>query len=153
MRTIPRHPKALCLLLCAWLLAGAEGLEAQPRNLRFDRITPAEGLSQSSVIAILQSRDGFMWLGTQEGLNRYDGHRFTIYRHDPKDPASLPDSSIQALYEDPSGDLWIGTEGGGLSRWQHASDDFVNYRHDPEDPQSLPSNRIRAIVPNPTGGL
>ncbi|MEM7355176.1 MAG: two-component regulator propeller domain-containing protein, partial [Acidobacteriota bacterium] len=47
----------------------------------------------------------------------------------------------------------IGTEGGGLSRWQHASDDFVNYRHDPEDPQSLPSNRIRAIVPNPTGGL
>ncbi|MCP3963317.1 MAG: response regulator [bacterium] len=141
-----------CLPLLICFFCGASQLDAQPRSTRFDRITPSDGLSQSTVVDLLQDRDGFMWFGTQDGLNRYDGSRFTVYRHDPKDPASLPDSSVRALFEDESGDLWVGTEAGGLAR-KHADDTFTRYRHDPEDPRSLASNRVRAIVRQGSGAL
>ena len=135
------------------LFATFEQLQAQPRSIRFDHITSEEGLSQSSVIAMLQDQVGFMWFGTQDGLNRYDGDRFTVYRHDPKDPSTLPDSSILALHEDASGKLWIGTEAGGLSAWDPETETFTNFRHDPDDERSLSSNRVRAISRNPNGSL
>src|SRR5262245_29469000 len=75
--------------------------------------TTEEGLPQNSVQAIVQTRDGYLWLGTQEGLVRFDGVRFTIY--DAGHTANLRSSYIRALYEDRAGSLWIGTEEGGLS--------------------------------------
>ncbi len=110
--------------------------------MRFDRVSIEEGLSQTVVNCLLQDTRGFLWLGTQSGLNRYDGYRFEIYRHDPSNPSSLTNDWIAALGEDPSGDVWVGTEGGGLSRWRRATDSFLHYRHDPDDSSSLSGHRV-----------
>ncbi len=136
---MPAAAAAVSLLVC---LALPAALEARPRPMRFERLSIEEGLSQSVVNAILQDSTGFLWLGTQDGLNRYDGYGFEIYRHDAEDPSSLPHDFVQTLVEDPAGDLWIGTEGGGLIRWRRASDSFEAYRHDPGDAASLSGDRV-----------
>ncbi|MDN4059894.1 two-component regulator propeller domain-containing protein [Massilia sp. YIM B02769] len=97
-----------------------------PRNLRFERLSIEHGLTQESVLTILQDRQGYMWFGTQAGLNRYDGYRITTYRNDPRDPASLPDGYVNASLEDAEGRLWFGTKG-GLARLDTASGKFVRY--------------------------
>ncbi len=121
--------------------------------MRFERLSIEEGLSQSVVNCILQDRLGFMWFGTQDGLNRYDGYRFEIYRHDLRNPASLTHDWVTALAEDPTGDLWVGTEGGGVSRWQRATDSFAHYRHDPTNPASLSGHRVIAMTWDGAGAL
>ncbi len=135
------------------ILALPAVLEARPRAMRFERLSIEEGLSQSIVYSMVQDRVGFLWLGTQDGLNRYDGYTFTVYRNDATDPASLPHDLILALAEDPSGDLWVGTEGGGLARWRHSSDSFVSYRHDPGDERSLSGDRVIALAHDQGGAL
>ena len=83
-------------------------------DVKFERLSMEEGLSQSVVDCILQDRYGFMWFATQDGLNRYDGYEFEVYKHDPEDPNSLGDSYVMAMHEDDEGALWLGTHGGGL---------------------------------------
>ncbi len=129
-------------MLLLWAPATVLG---QARSIRFDRISIEQGLSQVTVNCILQDRVGFLWLGTQDGLNRYDGYGFYVYRNDPDDPTTLPDNWIVALLEDESGDLWIGTARDGLSRWHRQTDSFTRYQHDPEDPASLSGDRVRVI--------
>ncbi len=121
--------------------------------MRFEHLSIEQGLSQSVVNCMLQDRAGFLWLGTQAGLNRYDGYRFEVFRHDADDPASLAHDWILDLAEGPSGDLWIATEGGGLARWQRATGTFTGYRHDPQDPRSLSSDRVVDLVWDRTGAL
>ena len=98
-----------------------------PPSIRFDRITIADGLSFSKVDAILQDRQGFMWFGTERGLNKYDGYQFTVYRNDPADPGSLSHDRIYALYENSAGELWVGTAV-GLDRLDRTTDTFVHYQ-------------------------
>ncbi len=78
----------------------------------FERISVAEGLAQSSIHAMAQCEDGFLWFGTQYGLDRYDGHRFVNFRHDPDDPASLSHSAVNDLLLSQSGRLWVATRDG-----------------------------------------
>ncbi len=137
------------LLLLAGLLPAA--LRAQTPTIAFESISLEQGLSQNTVNCILQDRVGFLWLGTQDGLNRYDGYNTVVYKNDPSDPASLSHDRIHALYEDPSGDLWIGTEAGGLNRWHRATDSFTRYPHDPEDPESLSGPWVRTILEDRMG--
>ena len=75
-------------------------------RLHIDHLTLEDGLSQNQVLAIVQDKKGFMWFGTQDGLNRYDGYKFTVFRHDAHDPNSLPSSFIYGLCEDADGYLW-----------------------------------------------
>ena len=96
-------------------------------SIRFERITIADGLSNSKVDAILQDRQGFLWVGTERGLNKYDGYQFTGYRNDPADAGSLSHDRIYALYEDSAGELWIGT-GAGLDRLDRLTGTFVHYQ-------------------------
>jgi signal transduction histidine kinase/ligand-binding sensor domain-containing protein len=98
-----------------------------PPSIRFDRITIAEGLSFSKVDAILQDRRGFLWVGTERGLNKYDGYQFTVYRNDPGDPGSLSHDRIYTLYEDRAGELWVGTAV-GLDRLDRTNGTFVHYQ-------------------------
>jgi signal transduction histidine kinase/ligand-binding sensor domain-containing protein len=98
-----------------------------PPSIHFERISIAEGLSFSKVDAILQDRQGFIWVGTERGLNRYDGYQFIVYRNDPADPRSLSHDRIYALYEDRAGELWIGTAV-GLDRLDRATGTFVHYQ-------------------------
>ena len=102
--------------------------------VRFGRLSVEQGLSHSTVTSILQDRYGFMWFGTQDGLNKYDGNRFTVYRHDPENPHTIGDNLITALYEDTRGTLWVGMERGGLDSFERDSGRFIHYRHDPQDP-------------------
>jgi ligand-binding sensor domain-containing protein/signal transduction histidine kinase len=140
-------------LLLLWIWAGA-ALGA-PRSVRFERLSIEQGLSQQSVLTILQDRRGFMWFGTQAGLNRFDGYRMTVFRNDPDNPDSIPDNYVLASYEDGQGRLWFGTKG-GLTRYDHATGKFVRYVP-PEAPSATrpyAGNRgVLAIQPAPGGGL
>ncbi|MEM7351966.1 MAG: two-component regulator propeller domain-containing protein, partial [Acidobacteriota bacterium] len=123
------------------------------RAMRFEHLSIEDGLSQSVVNTILQDSTGFLWVGTQNGLNRFDGYGFTVYRHEARDPTSLASDWVLVLREAPSGDLWVGTEGGGLSRWRRATNSFVNYRHDPADSTSLSGDWVVALTWDHAGML
>ena len=110
------------------------------------------GLSHGNVTCIIQDKMGFLWFGTQNGLNRYDGYHFTIFRNDPKDPTSLSNNHIKALELDSDGNLWIGTWGGGLNRFDAAKSAFIHYT--PEKTRSgKADNFISALLADKNGNL
>jgi ligand-binding sensor domain-containing protein/signal transduction histidine kinase len=115
------------------------------KNVRFEQISLDEGLSQSVVNAILQDRQGFLWVGTDDGLNRYDGYNFKIYKPDTNNFFSISDRSITALAEDEQGNIWIGTRQGGLNRYDPVSGKFYHYFHDSQNNESIASNQISAL--------
>jgi len=94
---------------------------------QFEHLSLEHGLSQTTVKCILQDRKGYLWFGTSDGLNKYDGYNFTIYRHNSLDAHSLSDDNICAIAEDKSGALWVGTTRGGLNRFDRAGEHFVRY--------------------------
>lgn len=122
-------------------------------DLKFERISIDQGLSQSTVFCILQDQTGFMWFGTQDGLNRYDGYEFRIFRHDPADSTSPSDNRIWSMCEDRSGNLWIGALGGGLNKFDREQDRFIRYTHSPEDSNSLSNNNVWTILEDKSGEL
>ncbi len=137
--------------LAALALAGQ--LAAQPGKLRFERITVEDGLSHGAVWAMEQDSLGFLWIGTQEGLNRYDGYRFKVFRHHPDHPDSLSESEVLALHEDRSGGLWVGTRGGGLNRFHRAEERFEHFRHDAGDASSLGHDSVWSLLEDSSGTL
>ncbi|NTU79927.1 MAG: GAF domain-containing protein [Chloroflexales bacterium] len=113
----------------------------------------AEGLPHPSVYAIARDPFGFLWFGTLEGLARYDGHRFVVYRPDPSNANSPASAQIDTLYTDRAGVLWIGTFASGLNRYDPRSERFTLYRHDRADPASLSNDAVRAIHEDAAGTL
>jgi ligand-binding sensor domain-containing protein/signal transduction histidine kinase len=122
----------------------ASNPQAQTNTIRFERISLKEGLSQGTITAIWQDSQGYMWFGTEDGLNKYDGIQFAVYKHDPEDPLTLSDNYISAIYEDKNGDLWIGTRS-GLDRFDRTAGIFTHFQHDPDDPNSLGGTWVTAI--------
>ncbi len=118
---------------------------ARNQKLKFERLSLEHGLSQSVVTCIVQDRLGFMWFGTMDGLNKYDGYAFTVFKHDPLDSSSLSSNHITALYEDAAGTLWIGTRE-GLHRFDRVRGRFVRYQHNPNDAFSLSDQAITAMI-------
>ena len=114
-----------------WLIFCCLVTHAQPRLTKLSHLSTTNGLSQSNVTCITQDHLGFMWFGTQNGLNKYDGYQFTIYRNDPRDSNSLSNNGIKAMVVDAKGQLWIGTWGGGIDRFDRDRGIFVHYRHHP----------------------
>ncbi len=127
-------------------------LLARSGTYRFEKLSVSEGLSQNTVFCILQDRRGFMWFGTQDGLNRYDGHEFLVYQHDSADPDSISDSWVLSLCEDRDGYLWVGTYN-GLNRFDPGTGKFVHYFHDNNNPRSLIHNRVYRIVQDAGGDI
>ena len=121
--------------------------------LRFESLGLEDGLSQSTILAILQDQFGFLWIGTEDGLNRYNGYTFKVFRPDFNNPASISDRWITSLFEDSQGYIWIGTRQGGLNRYDPATGKFTYYLHDPKDPKSISSNNVTAILENSKGEL
>ena len=145
----------LPLMLLAFVLAQpSEADHPGPSpTMRFHRLSIENGLSQSSVRCILQDHRGFVWLGTEDGLNRFDGGRFRVYRQEPDGTGELRNSIIWVLHEDRNGTFWVGTDGGGLERYDRDHDRFTNLVHDPEQPTSLSHNAVRAIAEDSSGNL
>ena len=136
-------------LALACLTAPAQAADRQPTppgsSLRFRHLRIEDGLAQSSVQAIVQDAQGYMWLGSQDGLQRYDGYEFLTFRHDPSDPGSLSDNTINALALGRDGALWVGSSVGGLDRLDPGTRHFSHFRHDPKDPASLASNQVSVL--------
>jgi signal transduction histidine kinase/ligand-binding sensor domain-containing protein/CheY-like chemotaxis protein len=139
-------------LLIACLLSNELATAQQP-NTRFSYLTTNQGLSQNNVTCILQDKRGFMWFGTQDGLNRYDGYTYTLYRHDSQKANSLSNSYIHVVFEDKQGRLWVGSDDGGLSLFDVNTESFTNYQHIPGVKNSLSHNKVTAITQDPQGFL
>lgn len=118
----------------------------------FDHFGLEDGLSQSTVHCILQDSYGFLWIGTEDGLNRFDGYEFEIYQHNPADTNSISGNLIHTIYEDEAGFLWIGT-GSGLNRYDRFNNRFNAFRFRSDDPKSISDNTVTAIAPAADGFL
>ncbi|NTW97883.1 MAG: hypothetical protein HGB28_04960, partial [Oscillochloris sp.] len=153
-RFLPGLMLLLLLTATSPVLARAPGVTFAPgAHLRFGHLTIDDGLSQNAGLALLQDRQGYLWFGTQDGLNRYDGYRFTTFKYDPADPASLSYNSVIALAEDAQGALWVGTWGGGLNRLDPQRGAFTRYQPDPANPDGLANPIVTAILPDGQGQL
>ena len=120
-------------------------------NVVIGRITSDQGLSDNTVWAITQDKQGFVWFGTSNGLNRYDGKRCVIYHH-RSDSSGLSDDRVWSLYADTDGSVWVGTNS-GLNRFDPSTRTFKKYFHDPGDPTSLSGNSVESIYRDRTGVL
>lgn len=131
------------LVLAIVLAAGSAA--SQQSNIRFEKLSVEQGLSQSIVNVIHKDRKGFMWFGTQSGLNRYDGSRFQVYMHDPFDPTSLGENNVQTIAEDQSGALWIGTNNGGLNRFSWETGAFTRFQSVEGDSETIGNNNVAFV--------
>ncbi len=140
-------------LLLGAVLAGGGPVVAQPEAARFRSLQIEDGLSQSSVYSCFQDSHGFLWFTTEDGLNRYDGYDFLVYRNDPSDPHSLSYNYVSVVYEDRSGTLWVGTFGQGLNRFDYDTCWFTRFLTDPQDSTSLSNNTVLSIHEDASGTL
>ena len=126
-------------ITCYLLLLLLNRINAQ--DIKFEHISVEDGLSHGTVFCIIQDSQGFMWFGTADGLNKYDGYKLTVYRHDPADSSTLSSNRIRDIYEDHSGTLWIATAGGG-GAFPRAVGQVVAVVHGPAAPHDLDAGRM-----------
>lgn len=135
---------------------GGDPLPPEPNPahpLRFTRLTSEDGLSTERIMAVVQDQQGFIWLGTWNGLYRYDGHALKLYEHDPADLNSLGENIINTLYVDRAGQLWIGLAGLGMDRFDRVGERFVHYNTNPVDPKMVISGPIVDIIEDHQGEM
>ena len=118
------------------------------QNLRFEHLGMEDGLSNNQVISLLQDSKGYIWIGTMDGLNKYDGYTFTKYRFDPTDSNSLSQNLIYTIWEDKQGFIWVGTFE-GLCKFDRHTEKFTRYKPDAKAPFYDPN--ISAINEDNTG--
>lgn len=141
--------KMLLLLFCFFFYYD---LFAQADFINFQKFSVDEGLSENLVRCFYQDSKGFLWIGTDDGLNKFDGYSFRIYRYEPGNPNSLSDYAINAINEDKTGILWIATRE-GLNRFDPSTETFKVYRHDPDDKNSLCNNFIYSLFADSRNNL
>ena len=112
-------------------------LHAQQKEIKFERIPPEKNSPQDFIHCIIQDHKGFMWFGTENGLFRYDGYEFKVFKHNPENPYSLSHNDITAICEDDSGKLWIATEGGGLNKLDPLTERFIHFVTESGESDSL----------------
>ena len=132
------------MCLCALLAVTAIATAAVPEIPRFRELGPADGLPSTMVTALARDHDGFLWAATWDGLARYDGVGFQVWRHDPDDPASLPGNLLQAMYVDGRNRVWVASEGGGVSVMDADRHHFRHFRK-AQHPQ-MESDEVFAIA-------
>ena len=116
-------------------------LSSEAPTLRFEDIGLEQGMNQASANSIMQDSKGYLWVSTQGGLHRYDGHEFKVYKQIPFDTTSLSENWVWGMAEASNGDIWVATEAAGLNRLDQATGKFTKYFHDPEDSTSISSDR------------
>ncbi len=119
-------------------------------RVNFERITVDQGLSQSHVNHIIQDSKGFIWFGTNGGLNRFDGVEFSVFLHDQNKAGSISNNIINHIFEDKQGLLWISTQN-GLNVYDYARDRFKRFKHNPSIPNSISANQVSGVVQDKHG--
>lgn len=122
----------------------------QPAYVKFDHIPTSAGLSHGNVISSLQDSKGFMWFGTRDGLNKYDGYHFTVYKNDPENPNTIAHNTVMDLAEDKSGKIWIATGGAGLDCFDPSTDTFTHY---PQQANGLNESYVNCLFIDREGML
>lgn len=148
MKTIKQLAIRILILI---LLFGKTSI-SQVSDISFDQIFLEQGLSQSIVKTILQDKHGFMYFGTEDGLNLYDAYSFTVFRNSD-DPNSLSYNDITTLCEDKLGRLWIGTFNSGLNLYIPEQNKFIRFGFDADNPNSLCNNNVNAIIEDKNGNI
>ena len=129
-------------------------LNAQAPTIRFTNIKKQNGLPNNSINAIAKDDLGFMWLGTEDGLCRYDGvDKMKVYFKEPQEANKLQSSNISSLYNDSQGNLWIGTRLGGLTRLHRSTNTWTTFRHQPNKPNSISNDEVLAITEDTIGRI
>ena len=139
--------KSFDLIILLFFMVGF--VHSQYQNIEFDHLTVEDGLAGNRVYCILQDSKDFMWFGTESGLCKYDGYSFTTYTPDSENPNSIGHIFIWSIMEDYKGDIWIGTYGGGLHKFDHEKEIFINYKNENSNPYSLSNNFVSAICQSP----
>ena len=121
-------------------------------DLSFQHLTTLDGLSQNDGLSIISDHQGFMWFGTRDGLNKFDGYQFTVYKNNPQLPSSISGNEVWALLEDTDSNLWIGTNT-GLNLYDRESDQFIVFKEDRDNPNSLSSNYITSMIEDGHGNI
>ncbi len=137
--------------LCSFLL-NEQSAYAQTSLLQFKHISIESGLSQSSARCLLQDRHGFLWIGTQDGLNRYDGYEFKVFKYDVLDSNSLTGNFVSCLLEDRDGLIWIGTIG-GLTQFDPLNNTFTRYFTDKKNSSALQGESVLALCEDNDGNI
>lgn len=135
----------LFVFVSFFLFSGLSPAFTQYQNLYFKHLSVENGLSQSTVRSIFQDKLGFMWFGTDIGINKYDGADFTVYKYNAADPNGIPSNYVVDIFEDSFGVLWIATGYAGLCRFDREREVFITYVNKPDDSSSISNNSIRAI--------
>jgi len=136
------------ILLTIFILFGY----SQDQEYQFEHITTEQGLSHNMTKSIIQDSKGFIWIGTNRGLNRYDGNKFKNYIN-TEDSTSLSGVVITDIYEDNEGNIWVGTRWSGLNKYNRAQDNFTHYKTDPEDSTSLSLDHVKSICQDKKGTI
>lgn len=142
--------KILFILLSSFLYTS---LFSQVKDLKFNNITIEDGLSHNNVYTIAQDSKGFMWIGTQSGLDKYNGYSINSYFYSAEDSCSIISSNFGKLMFDSKNRLWIGTYRGGISLYYPHEDKVVQFLNNPDDENSLAGNLIRALVEDKEGNI
>ena len=119
----------------------------------FEKYYVQDGLSDPSITAIYRDSQGFLWIGTSNGLNRFDGYSFTVFRSNSKNPCELEEEYIQSISEDKKHNLLVGTWNGGLAVFDRVKETFTHYVNDPNDDHSISNNWIRVIYQDKKGRI
>lgn len=127
-------------------------LKAQTDELEFTHYTSEDGLSLSNITSVLQDSRGFLWIGTYNGLNRFDGYEFKTFLPQSNSANKISNHSILSLYEDSKGCIWVGTLD-GLNRFDWKTEEFFVYRNNLQDPHSLSNNNVLSIHEDKSGNL
>lgn len=150
-RTVSFRHAALALALAAGLAASpSRGASGRPT---FARYGTEAGIPGEIVTAILRDREGYLWVGTRNGLARFDGYGCVVFDHDSRDPASLSDNLVRTIMEDSRGRLWVGTNSGGLNMLRRETGGFVRHRHDAKDASTISHDSVYAIAEDRDGSL
>ena len=155
VKTMHRYNFSLlrAFLLFLFIIICLSEIAAQSLADKFivSNYTSFKGLSNKSIYCVLQDHIGFIWMGTQEGLVRFDGSSVKIYMNDPKDSTSLSYDLVSCLIEDRNHTLWIGTRGGGLCKYVREKDDFIRYNFRKDDSSSLSHQQIGCLYEDREG--
>jgi signal transduction histidine kinase/ligand-binding sensor domain-containing protein len=138
----------LFLLFIAFFLCQYAGFAQTGRPIV---VEPPKDDPWTGVLAMTQDPQGYLWMGTKEGVYKYDGHQYTLYQHEPSNPNSLSLNWAESIFAAKDATIWIGTFGGGLDRFDPATNVFKHYRHQQGNPGSLINDKVAAIIQDHEG--